>query len=319
MSREVKIFLGYSFGRGNPQPWHFFSIPNLMVNAFDIAERNIPISLIHETLNYKGNVFCDSGGWQIIQRSLNLDIFEIISIQKNLGADLCAVLDNGLDEKQHLKNLKIYSEHADFNFVPVIPIDISERGVEEILKIIDAPQMIAIGKMVPILQSPLNFTQLKIAIKKIIEIKQKFPESRLHIFGLGGIYTALISFLIIDSVDTTSWIHDARYSKIRLLGGGIYSTHPVPNRKFIGEKLNSNNTILKDHSWIDLDKKGVEGMRIRAIHNAWVLTQEEKIINEAINDGHYTSFLKERIQQSYFHKVMFNSVKECLEKRGIQC
>ena len=76
-----------------------------MVNAYDIIKQKARITSIHDLLSYNGTVFCDSGGWQILQGRKDVNICEIIDVQRRLDADLYAVLDDGLNEERHFSYL----------------------------------------------------------------------------------------------------------------------------------------------------------------------------------------------------------------------
>lgn len=313
MVNSPSIFIGYSFGRGNPRPWEYFKIPNLMVNGYDILKKESSVETIHNILSYNGHVFCDSGGWQIIQGAKDIDIYEIINLQSRLKADYNAVLDNGLSERKHLSNLRKYVKYADFDFIPVIPYDTSEKTLKKISQIIENPTMVGIGKLVPILKPPTDYAKLKTAIHSINKIKNYFSKSKIHIFGAGGLNTVLILFMLIDSVDTTSWIHDARFGKIRLLGDGVYSTHPGDNRRSIDDSYTCKCPICKKFSLVDFDARGVHGTQLRAIHNAWVLIKELKRICEEKEEGTYIKYVGERIMKSNSHQSIFKFVLNCIE------
>jgi queuine/archaeosine tRNA-ribosyltransferase len=307
------IFLGYSFGRGNPRPWGLFEVPSLMVNAYDIIKQKVKIASIHDLLAYNGIVFCDSGGWQILQGKKDVDIYEIMDVQRRLDADLYAVLDDGLNEERHFTYLETYVKYADFDFVPVIPYDISKKGIEAIKQILDVPSIIGIGKLVPILKPPTDYVKLKIALRLIKQIKENFPGTKIHIFGVGGLYIALILFLFVDSIDTSSWLHDARFGKIRILGDSVYGTHPMQNNRHITGDYKCSCPICQKHSLKELDARGVIGMRLRAIHNAWVLNKELEMIHKKKMDGDYVEYVKDRIWNSKRHRYIFHLVSNWIE------
>lgn len=54
--QEASIFLGFSFKRGNPQPWNLVEIDHIMVNAFDILHRDVGITEVHKLLSYEGDL-----------------------------------------------------------------------------------------------------------------------------------------------------------------------------------------------------------------------------------------------------------------------
>lgn len=290
------LFLGYSFERGNPKPWDYFEVQNVMINAYDVITRCRSIQSAHKLLSYNGYICCDSGGWQILQGK-NVSIHDIIDTQRNLKPDLSVMLDNNLDEKEHLKNLKIYLKEADFNFFPVLPYNISRKTFQKISKLIDEPPMIGIGGLVPIIGTPIDILELGEVVNTIKGIREMFPSAKIHLFGVGGWYTALILFLLVESIDTSSWIHDARFGKIRVLEGGVYGTHPMKNNPHINERLyNCPCPVCERHSIAELDQRNMDGFRLRAIHNAWVLLGEVEIAKRMFQEKNYLRYVKERIK-----------------------
>ncbi|HEY9204991.1 MAG TPA: hypothetical protein VIO58_03630 [Candidatus Methanoperedens sp.] len=297
------IFLGYSFGRGNPKPWEYFKIPYLMINAYDIITR-IPNKNVHKALSYDGFVCCDSGGWQILQGK-KIDILEVIEVQRKLRPDLAVMLDNGLDETKNIENLKLYIKKADFDFIPAFPYYTSKKTLEKISKLCD-PIMIGIGGIVPVLRAPINLVEFKNVITSIKNIKEHFPDTKLHVFGVGGLYIAMILFLFVDSLDTSSWLHDAKYGKIRLFGKGVYGTHPMDYNPHINkESYNCKCPICRKHSLEELDERGISSMQLRASHNAWILLKEMEQIRKEMKSGSYLEYINDRVKSRPRHILKF--------------
>jgi len=305
-SIKKKLYLGWSPARNNPKPWEFFNLPYLMINALDFKERNQLIVPISQTINFKGEVFCDSGGFQLISRGISPNPLEILNIQRKLKADINAVLDNPNDPNKHLYYCKIYSKEAtterNMNFVPVIPVDLTFEYINKIKYLWPNPPKIAIGKVVPNLFPLKDQNKIINILKKIIKIKQYFPESEIHVFGLGGIATLIIFFHFIDSTDTSCWIHDARFSKLRMIGGGIIRPkRPKSMEAFRKENL-CGCPICQQYGNDILDIKGSKGFQLRAIHNAWVLNKEIELLNQNILSGKYYNYIFNRAGKSNWHK-----------------
>src|SRR5437868_6021889 len=117
-----KLYLGWSPSTSNPCPWNYFDVPHLMVNALHFWNRRKGLDKVSKLLGFAGEIFCDSGGYQVLMRSNPITVKRVIDIQSQLGASLNAALDNGLNPAQHLKNFKAYVVYAQdnprFNFVP---------------------------------------------------------------------------------------------------------------------------------------------------------------------------------------------------------
>ena len=100
-------FLGYSFRRGNPEPWRAFDVPYLMINAFDFSSRfgsgERSDHTVQTLLGYNGYSICDSGGYQLMQGAHDVDVDTVIAAQRALNPDLVTMLDNSRDFRAHLR------------------------------------------------------------------------------------------------------------------------------------------------------------------------------------------------------------------------
>lgn len=99
------LFLGWS--RSNPQPWRQFTVPHLMVNVADFLTGRVAVASVRLLLDYRGSVFCDSGGYQAFRRRQRFTPSVVIAMQRRLGAQLNAALDDANHPKRHMDHLRI--------------------------------------------------------------------------------------------------------------------------------------------------------------------------------------------------------------------
>lgn len=308
-----KLYLGWSPCRGNPRIWESFSVPDLMINAFDFWDRNQPIRAAKVMLKFKGEIFCDSGGYQILTGRRDISAHQIIQLQAQMGASLNAVLDNALNHREHIKNLETYLTYAQKNpalqFVPVVPHTLPKKYIRVMVELFPHPPMIAIGNVVPSLYPLSDQSNLLSVLQNIQSIKEMFPQSRVHVFGLGGVTTAALFFYLIDSTDSTAWVHDARFGKLRILGGGIArATRP----KSLVSFFKDNSCLCPacgKHGKELLVARGANATQLRALHNAWVLLRELDLLNRSFRDGSYDEYISQRVQGSPWHRNLFKTVR----------
>jgi queuine/archaeosine tRNA-ribosyltransferase len=308
-------FLGYSFRRGNPEPWKSFSVRHLMVNAYDFSRKFgtsvCDTSNAKELLGYDGYLLCDSGGYQVLQGSTNVDLASIIEIQKALAADLSAMLDNARDYRAHFRGLRSYLKEFGTDFLPVIPLDASDRQVRKFAAIcedydIDA---VGVGNFVPLVRAPAHYTRLEGAFRRIGELRGMLPMKHVHLFGVGGMGTGLIALLFADSIDTTSWVHDARFWKLRLPGGGVFRARSTTsNRRKLPETYWCHCPSCARHGLPAVEADGAEGFRARATHNAWVMLREYELAAVARRENRLRPFIERRIRRNGPHHHLYRKV-----------
>lgn len=316
------MYLGWSPSRGNPRIWESLKVPSLMINAFDFWDRNQPISSAKILLKFKGEIFCDSGGYQVLSRNHYISAQQVIQLQAGLGASLNAVLDNASNHRNHIKNFETYLRYAQTNpalqIVPVVPHTLPKRYIRVMSELFPYPPMIAIGNVVPSLYPLSNQANLLSVLQNIQSIKEMFPRSRVHVFGLGGMTTAALFFYLIDSTDSTAWVHDARFGKLRILGGGIArASRPRSIISFL-ERNSCVCPACGKHRKDLLVERGSNATQFRALHNAWVLLRELDILNRSFRDGTYDEYISKRVHASPWHRNLFPIVRRFVNNRNGQ-
>ncbi len=315
------IYLGWSLARGNPRPWLELEVSHVMINAFDFLSRGRPESgRASEVLAFEGEIFCDSGGFQMLQsRRRRIPVESAIEHQRRLGARFNAALDDGLDPRRHLENFRAYLARSRidpaFRFVPVIPHDLPPGYLDEMVRAYPDPPVVAVGKVVPALFPLADHERVLGVLRSIREIRRRYPDSRVHVFGLGGITTAAIFFHFVDSTDSSSWLHDARFGKLRMLGGGIArTTRPRSVRTFLSRQAQCECPSCRTHGSRVVEQRGIKGLRMRAVHNAWVSIEELKRLNQSLADRTFDDVVARRARGSTFHRKLYRIVRKFREQ-----
>ncbi len=279
----MKVILGYSFGRGNPQPWKYFEVPAIMINIIDAKKHDFPI------IDYNGELWVDSGGFQVLNNGLKLDPKRVAKWQAKYNPDFAIMPDNPKCRRISLEWYKEYlkSNPRPENCIPVIHPNWTIKEIDELLALIDS-DYIAIGGLVPYFRVPLKRNKIRDVIEFVMYIKELFG-CKIHVLGVGGYHMIpILKVLDVTSFDTSSWIIDAAYGLIRV-GSKAYSVKLKNNGKNpdLPSGFVCNCPACKVFG-NDIKKNGIRGLRARALHNAWnllnfVREMNKKTTNELVS------------------------------------
>lgn len=339
------LWLGHVMG-GRPHPWKFLKINTVIVNAADILRtKSNTISMcekgVHKHLNFNGAILMDSGGF-LFQKKDNLDIdpLSIIDLYENSKPDLGVILDhpfnpsetNKANQKRWektLENTRIMIENkGKVDLMPVIHgynFKELKSACNDIKEIIDNPTMIGIGSLVPLLFRTNGTKRFENPIKFVIDairiVREEFPDSFLHAFGVGSSKTMHLMYSLgVDSLDSTGWRLKAAYGIIQLPGVG--DRHPMSRnngRAYLNAKEKK---ILKQCQCpsckeISLNKRIKllnDNFPARAIHNAHVFVNEQEKYQEMIKTGNTKEFTKNRLNSGIFTKAFDYIVEKTTAK-----
>jgi tRNA-guanine family transglycosylase len=286
----------------------------------------------------------DSGGFSLMaNEQAAITVTEIVSVYKDLSADLYAALDvppTPLDSREvrrrkwrkTLSNLEqMLKQFRDGHLVPVVhghSLGEISRACRDIRALIARPTVIALGGMVPFLRGLMGSQFLyrqangslgasdTFVADALLACREEFPSSHLHVFGAGSTTTAFALLALgTHSVDSLSWRRAAGFGTIFLAG---YPERIVSHERRI---LESRPRIgAKDYSVLNeckcpicIDLKDIKSKLnalgksyvFRAVHNVWTLQTEEAALRTAIACCTLADFASSRISQRHrFAKVV---------------
>ncbi|GGI68626.1 tRNA-ribosyltransferase [Vulcanisaeta souniana JCM 11219] len=265
-----------------------------MVNAFDILRSGIyeEDHSIKNSLQYDGEVWMDSGGFQFLRYGKIPDIEELARIYDQvwdaryfLNLDYPpSPTDSEHDLETKLRRSLDNYEHLIKKFDNVLPVlhyhwktDIIMRYLLKYLNF--NPKCIAIGGLVPYVLisrgAPKN--SRRTALGFLLKIKRE-TDLCIHVLGLGSpVINPILSMINIDSTDTSTWRVKAAYGKVVMPGGG---ERHVSGRaiNFGGKKATSDDLarlyeFLRSTGFPVLDR--FDDIKLsfeyRALVNAWVV------------------------------------------------
>ncbi|GEM_PF-6358838 len=267
----MELVLTYSLGRGNPEPWRYFRAC-VMLNAADIiagrgsAERPSCPSL-----------WVDSGGYQLLTGGLGvLSVREVVEAQASLRPDYAVMPD---DPRSPERCLERYGEYAELASeaglraepVPVVHTTWKWPLVWRLREELDF-RILAVGGVARGLGRPFRIRAAAALLAFIWRLRQAMRGVKLHVLGVGGpsLMPALAA-LNVASVDTASWIHDARYGIVRV-GARAYTVKRKDCDKLprLPRDFECSCPACREDPEA-LWHTGLEGLRARALHNAYNL------------------------------------------------
>lgn len=269
----------------SPKPWHYFPVPALMINALEV--RGDP----REVLGYEGELWIDSGGYQILRKGVQVDVDKIIEVYREVDAQAYLALDvppsptddpHAAEKKMEktYKNWEKMRRALGDSVVPVLHVtpqpDLFYKYLE---KYADSPAL-AIGGAVPyvLVTRGVPRGSRAYALRLIKEARKRY-RGHLHVLGLGSpSVTPLLEALGVDSTDTATWRVKAAYGKVILPGGG--ERHVTRRAINFGKAKPKNGELEELYQYLketgfphlqDFHTRIQTSFEYRALVNAWVV------------------------------------------------
>lgn len=331
MKIETPFFWFGQTINGVPKPWRHFNVDGVMVNAYEILQRreiNITVrdKRIQSFLKFKGPIAMDSGGFQFIKRNmLNVDPRKILELYVQSKPNYGVILDHPIGpditkfEKKRrqlktLKNTKLMvglHKRSNPKLIPVVHgYDVkSTLWFLEKLEKIDDFDMIGVGSLVPFMYNMKGAFDTNVAIEIISCIRKKFPEKKIHVFGVGSVATMHLMFYAgADSVDSSAWRMKAAFGAIQLPGIGDRYISRRKRHKAYRDLSNDEKRLLEGCRCPACREHSLKGLRnsfkLRALHNAWVYQKEVKKARKLIKNGKYEAYVKDILNKTRFSKML---------------
>jgi len=310
---------------GVPKPWKHFEIDGLMVNAYEILQKNranlmVREKGIHKYLVFDGPIAMDSGGFLFMKKKI-LDvhpqkILELYELSKpNFGVILDHPLEPNLSnaerKKRQLKTLEntwyMVNSRKEHN-LELIPV-IHGHSIRTIswyikkLHQINEFKTYGIGSLVPSVFNSKGAGGIYNVAKIVSFIRKRLPTKKIHVFGVGSTLTMHLMFYVgADSVDSSGWRTKAAFGAIQLPGVGDRYITARKRHKIYRDLSENEKEILARCKCPVCKKEGIEKLRTsfeaRALHNSWVFQQEVKMARKLTKKGKYESYVKEILSRS---------------------
>ena len=343
------LFLGNPIN-GIPVPWlEGIPVEATLTNAYEIYRKNtvkkkLKHSSIHDILEFDGIVMIDSGGFQFQRHpEIEVDIDDIIRVQKDAKAEVIAILDHPLDlssgKKENEERLKTTLENTEYyldkidkeKLLPVIhgysPKRIT-RFIQDLKNIWGSNiEKAGIGSLVPIMKSYHRVNEellikpyvssRKYLVDLVLAARRELPETFLHVFGVGASITSMYIFftLGIDSVDSVAWRLQAAGGKIAL---------PRIGTRKLRKSMKSWARTLTEEEWKEYGCKCPvctkhefrdiqNSWLLMAKHNVWTYINELELIRKAIEGNKFLKLAEERTRVTGFYSMFKYAKKKAVE------
>ena len=172
--RTPILWLGHRLG-GKPRPWQAFSLPGVLVNAWQILStgrvpRQASAYRVQECRDLMSSspVLIDSGGYLYLRREdFRPDPLEILDLYEDLSPAIGAVLDCPLDPflapeqnemrwRQTIANTRtMFEKNGHLTLMPVVhahSVEQAKRACSELRQAIGEPIALGIGSLVPLMR-----------------------------------------------------------------------------------------------------------------------------------------------------------------------
>lgn len=312
---------------GSPEPWLFFKIDGLMMNAYEIMQNNtanmeIREVGIHRYTKFNGLIAMDSGGFLFMRkRIIDVTPESIMSFYEESKPNFGVVLDYpllpGLSRKmirfrlsktlENTKRMLASRQTSNPELVPVIHgynLRSINRYVKKLQKIGEF-NIYGIGSLVPSVFNTKGAGGIYNVVKIISYVRTILPTKVLHVFGVGSTLTMHLMFYAgADSIDSSSWRTKAAFGAIQLPGIGDRYITGKANKKKYRNLSRDEKKLLENCNCPACKENGLEGLKksfeLRALHNAWVHQKEIERIRRLIKKEEYEDYVKDIIGKTKF-------------------
>ena len=328
---------------GIPKPWTILNeFEGLLVNAYEIYTNNRVKNLLDqiplkEIIKFNGPILMDSGGFYFQKKSqMSVKSKSIVEIYEKTKPEIVVSLDYPLNPNltsssdyyrlnkttKYLKEMSDLLSSFDAEFMPVIhgyTLKQLEKSINTIQPYTN--RMIGIGSLVPLFRStngtknvPRTNTKMNpkiFAIKAIKEVRDRFPDEFLHVFGVGGATTMHLMYLLgVDSIDSMAWRLKAAFGAIQLPGTPDRFLSPRKKRVHLSKKeleiFNKCKCPIHKHSIKEIENS----FTLKAVHNSFVLKEEVEILHHYLENGsNVMDFFKRRFKSSSLGKIAEYAIK----------
>jgi 7-cyano-7-deazaguanine tRNA-ribosyltransferase len=311
----------------------------LMVSVADIGARPYLRRAILERgikkhLGVHGPVMIDSGGFSTITGRAAITVKDLIELYPLLDADVFAALDvpatptdSGAARARKWRRTVRYLDRllAAFGDRRLMPV-VHGRNLKEIAaactdvrRRIARPVYVGLGGMVPFMRGLMSRRRFKYRLRSgaagsgadfvvdaLAVCRSEFPQSRLHVFGVGSPTTALaLLSLGADSVDSLAWRRAAGYGTIFLTGCAERIISSTPRLRDSRPRLTPLDRVTLGKCECPVcgqssdPEDRIDSLSTsyvaRGVHNVWTLLTEQAGLRSAKAAGSLHAFLASRI------------------------
>jgi 7-cyano-7-deazaguanine tRNA-ribosyltransferase len=200
-------------------------------------------------------------------------------------------------------------------FIPIIHVGkFLEAYLESVKKersLASKPEF-GLGGLVPNLLRTPKAASYDHILESIRRTRVSLKGKKIHVFGIGGVSTLHLAALLgLDSADSSGWRNRAARGIIQLPGKGdrvikkLGSWNIRPLSKEDRKELEECDCPACSRYGLDgLKAPQSKGFHCRAIHNLYVLFQEQKLIEQHLRKGTYAAWYQSHISNSTYKPLI---------------
>lgn len=213
------------------------------------------------------------------------------------------------------QTMAVNRQYEHDGFVPVVHIGRHLKAYIDALSTSDtlrSKPRVALGGIVPNLLRAPKALGYEVLLSGLRHARQAFSGKEFHIFGVGGTATLHIAALLgFDSVDSSGWRNRAARGIVQLPGSGDRVVAELGSWR--GRRPSTAEwKVLRGcpcpacvrTGTRGLKASGLAGFSNRAVHNLWVLLDEEWWVSERLRVGTYSQEYQARLDNSTYAPII---------------
>jgi len=200
-------------------------------------------------------------------------------------------------------------------FIPIIHVG---KFLEDYLESVSKNRSLArkpefgLGGLVPNLLRTPKAASYDHILESIRKTRVSLRGKRIHVFGIGGVSTLhLAALLELDSADSSGWRNRAARGIIQLPGKGDRAVKKLGSwdirslsRQDKKELENCGCPACSRYRLAGLRAPKSKGFHCRAIHNLYVLFEEQKLIEKHLRKGTYVEWYQSHLSNSTYKPLI---------------
>ncbi len=297
----------------------FHNLPNQRQRAMDEG--------IHEFLGVRRRrvrVYLDNGAFHFLSGKQRFNIQQYLEFVEQAQPDWYPIPQDFIPtpsmsprkQRDYFKRtMEMNQMYRRDGFIPIVHVGkFLENYLESVRKdssLARKPEF-GLGGLVPNLLRTPKAASYDHILESIRKTRKSFKGKKIHVFGIGGVSTLhLAALLELDSADSSGWRNRAARGIIQLPGTGdravkklgSWDIRPL-SQKDKAEVEECDCPACSQYGLAGLKAPKSKGFHCRAIHNLYVLLEEQKLIDKHLRKGTYADWYQTHLSNSTYKPLI---------------